>query len=133
MESKRLKERLEDYKSALERLKESLDLEVSSSVIIDGTIQRFEFTYELAWKVIKDYLEYQGVVETRSPRETFKEGFKLGIIDDGDAWIDMLQDRNLTTHTYSEKAAREIYLKIKDKHYDSMKKLYEGICKEVGL
>lgn len=133
MGTQRLKERLEDYKSALERLKESLDLQVSSSVIMDGVIQRFEFTYELAWKVLKDYLEFKGIPETRSPRDTFKEGFKTGIITDGDAWIDMLQDRNLTSHTYNEKSATEIYTKIKDKHYSNMKKLFDEISKEVDL
>lgn len=102
MDIKRLKERLEDYKNVLNRLNESLGLEVSSSVIMDGVIQRFEFTYELAWKVLKDYLEFVGIPETRSSRDTFKEGFKAGIIKDGDAWLDMLQDRNLTAHTYNE-------------------------------
>jgi len=133
MGTKRLRERLEDYKSTLERLKESLDLEVSLSVITDGVIQRFEFTYELAWKVLKDYLEFKGIPETRSPRDTFKEGFRAGIIQDGDAWIDMLQDRNLTAHTYNEKTAKEIYAKIKGKHYINMKKLYDEIGKEVDL
>ena len=133
MEEKRIKERLEDLGNALERLKESLDLEVTLSVILDGTIKRFEFTYELAWKAIKDYLEFQGISEIRSPREAFKEGFKSGIISDGDAWIDMLQDRNLTAHTYNEKAAQEIYMKIKEKHFSNLIELYQVLSKGVDL
>lgn len=133
MTEKRLKEKLNDYKNALERLKESLEMDISASIVLDGIIQRFEFSYELSWKIIKEYLEYQGIIEARTPRETFKEGFKSGIIDDGDAWMDMIQDRNLTSHTYSEKTALEIYKKIKSKHYDNLKKLYDNIIKEVGL
>lgn len=133
MENKRLKERLEDLGNALERLKESLELEIASSVILDGTIQRFEFTYELAWKAIKDYMEYQGFSEVRSPREAFKEAFRAGTISDGDAWIDMLQDRNLTAHTYNEKAALEIYNKIKDKHFNNLIILYQVLRKEASL
>ena len=133
MEEKRLNERLGDLGHALERLKESLDLEITSSVILDGTIKRFEFTYELAWKAIKDYLEFQGISEIRSPREAFKEAFKAGIVSDGDAWIDMLQDRNLTAHTYNEKAAQEIYKKIKEKHFNYLMKLCQSLNRGVGL
>lgn len=133
MDEKRLKERLEDLGNALERLKESLDLEVTSSVILDGAIKRFEFTYELAWKALKDYLEFQGITEIRSPREAFKEGYKSGITDDGDAWIDMLQDRNLTAHTYNEKAAQEIYVKIKEKHFHHLVRLCHVLSRGVGL
>lgn len=133
MDIKRLREKLELYLNALERLKESLDMEPASPVIKDGVIQRFEFTYELGWKLMKAYLEYQGITEGRTPREVYKESFRAAIILNGDAWLDMMTDRNLTSYTYDEKMADEIYTKIKNKHYDVLLGLGERIKKEVDL
>ena len=81
---------------------------------IDATIQRFEFTFELAWKCLKHYFLEQGIV-LNYPKETIKEAFSVGMIDDENTWIAMLNDRNMTSHTYNEKLADEIYNRIK--HY----------------
>lgn len=116
-ENQRFSERFQDFNNALARLTESLKMKIESSIIIDGVIQRFEFTYELAWKVMKAYLEQQGVFEPKTPREVFRESYKIGLITDGDGWLDMMIDRNLTSHTYNEAAAMEIYKKIKTKHW----------------
>jgi len=115
----RLNERAEDYCKAVLRLKEALDEDTSNPLLYDAVIQRFEFTYELAWKLMKSYLEYQGIALINSPRSTFKEAFAQGLILDGDIWIDMIEARNLTVHTYNEKMAKEIYDRVKDRYYSS--------------
>jgi nucleotidyltransferase substrate binding protein (TIGR01987 family) len=122
-ENQRLTERFQDFNNAFARLTESLHMKSESSIIIDGAIQRFEFTYELAWKVMRAYLEQQGVFEPKTPRDVFRESYKIGLIADGDGWLDIMTDRNLTSHTYNEAAAREIYQKIKTKHWELFNQL----------
>ena len=118
-----IKEVYEDFKNALERLKEALKEDSSeNSIIVDGTIQRFEFTFELSWKLLKFILNYNGV-DVDSPRPVIKEAFKTNIIQDGQGWIDMLEDRNKTLHIYDEKQAMNIYNKIKETHCDLFCKL----------
>lgn len=111
----RAKEIYGDYKKALKRLGEALK-ESPAGIAVDGTIQRFEFTFELAWKLAKAILVYQGV-DAQMPRSVIKESFKVGVIEDGEGWIDMLEDRNKTAHIYNEKQARRIYKKIKKGHF----------------
>lgn len=117
MSKERIKEIYEDFSAALERLKEALDEDVSiTDVVIDGTIQRFEFTFELAWKLAKFVLNYNGI-DADSPRLVIKEAFRTKLIKEGQAWIDMLEDRNKTSHIYDAKEAFKIYTKIKENHY----------------
>jgi len=112
----RFEQKKEDFLNALDRLQESL-LEEPTEIVIDGVLHRFEFTFELAWKLIKSYLEYMGMVDiTGSPRETIQNGFKQGIIEDGESWIQMMLSRNSLAHIYDEKTSREIYNKIKGKY-----------------
>jgi nucleotidyltransferase substrate binding protein (TIGR01987 family) len=128
----RVQEKRSEYGKALERLTEALQLEPSQSIVLDGVIQRFEFSYELAWKLIKAYLEYQGFTEVGSPRKAFRQAFQEGLIEDGQAWMDMLQDRNLSSHTYDEKQALSIYKRIKEMHSVAMYQLYERLGQEMG-
>ena len=112
----RLEQKKEDFYNALDRLKEALQ-EEPTEVVIDGVLHRFEFTFELAWKLLKYYMEYLGLVEiTGSPRETIQNGFKQQIIESGEDWIEMMISRNNLSHIYDEKTSREIYSKIKDKY-----------------
>ncbi len=111
MKKERLYERLEDYKRAVSRLNEGTSLEIKDDIVYDGVIQRFEFTFELSWKLMKDFLEYTGLTELRSPRGTIREAYAYGLIDDGDQWIDMMVDRNKTSHLYDEEESRVIYEK----------------------
>lgn len=98
---------------ALGRLEEVLDDPVDAhKAIIDATIQRFEFTFELFWKWLKLLLENAGV-EANFPKQVFKEAYKAKWIDDEALWLKMLNDRNLTSHTYDEELARVIYESIK--------------------
>ena len=112
----RFAQKKEDFKNVLDRLIEATQ-EEPTDVVIDGVLHRFEFTFELAWKLVKSYLEYLGIVETSgSPRETIQNGFKQGIIKDGEEWINMMISRNNLSHIYDEKISREIYNKIKEKY-----------------
>jgi nucleotidyltransferase substrate binding protein (TIGR01987 family) len=79
---------------------------------VDATIQRFEFTFELAWKFLKDYF-FERDIELHYPKEVIQEAFNVHLIFNEDIWIQMLKDRNMTSHTYDEKLADEIHARIK--------------------
>lgn len=113
---KRFEERKEDFSKALSRLTEALQ-EPETDLNVDGVLHRFEFTFELAWKTMKDYLEYEGVVnKTGSPREVIKLAFENGIIKEGNEWINMMLSRNQLSNLYDEETSREIYSDIKEKY-----------------
>lgn len=112
----RVIERFRDFKKAFFRLKKASELEDNSDILVDAVIQRFEFAFELSWKFMKSYLEYEGIEGAASPRSTIRLAFKQGLITDGDDWITMMLDRNRTSHVYDEKLALEIFNNIKDRH-----------------
>ncbi|MFH1352497.1 MAG: nucleotidyltransferase substrate binding protein [bacterium] len=117
MSIEKINEIYSDFKNALARLKEALGEDLSKgSIVADGTIQRFEFTFELAWKLSKAVLNHAGI-ESETPRLIIKEAFKVKMIEDGQGWIDMLEDRNKTSHIYDAQQALEIYGKIKNSHF----------------
>lgn len=118
-----------DFKKALARLNQALDEDLSKgSIIVDGTIQRFEFTFELAWKLAKAVLKHNGI-EVDTPRIVIKEAFKAKLIKEGEDWIDMLEDRNKASHIYDEKQALKIYDKIKNNHFRLLEEFKENIKK----
>ncbi len=120
---KRFEERKDDLIKATNKLKEALS-EEPTELAIDGVLHRFEFTFELAWKTMKDYLEYQGIIEKiGSPREVIKEAFSAGLIENGDAWIKMMLSRNSLSHLYDEETSREIYVEIKECYIFEIDKL----------
>lgn len=123
----RFEQKKEDFFNALNRLNEAVN-EEPTDVVIDGVLHRFEFTFELAWKLMKYYMEYMGLVEiTGSPRETIQNAFKQNIIEDGEEWINMMISRNNLSHMYDEKVSREIYDKIKNSYI----KLFEKLKQEM--
>lgn len=81
-------------------------------IIKEGLIQRFEYTHELAWNVMKDYLMEVGGIKTLGSKDATKAAFSADLIANGEVWMEMIKSRNLTTHTYNEKTADEIYRKI---------------------
>lgn len=124
----RWKERKEDLKNAVTRLQEALNEENVTDIVIDGVLHRFEFSFELAWKTMKDYLEYMGIIEKiGSPREIIKSAFKAELIEDGEGWIELMLARNTLSHLYSEEESRKIYDKIKEKYITMLKELTEKI------
>ena len=111
-----IEHRQEAYHRVLERLQSALQKEPDADEIyLDATIQRFEFCFELAWKLMKAVLEYEGI-EVSSPRSSIREGWKAGLIADAETWLDMQEKRNLFTHTYDEFTALEVYRQIKEKY-----------------
>jgi len=129
MSLEKVKELSDDFSKALKRLEEALNEDLSKgNIIIDGAIQRFEFTFELSWKLTKAVLNHIGI-EAASPRAVIKEAFKANIMKDGEGWIDMLEDRNKTSHIYDEEQALNIYNKIKKNHFPLFKNLEKSVSK----
>lgn len=118
------KESFQSLGDALDRLQEVLDMPLDEHrVVLDATIQRFEFTFELFWKTLKRFLYLEGV-ETKSPRETLKMAYQLKWLNDEQLWLNMLRDRNETSHVYDEDKAKEIYNKIKQ-YYPHLRSIYQ--------
>ena len=126
---KRFEERKQDLVNATNRLKEALN-EEESELMVDAVLHRYEFTFELAWKTLKDYLEYLGVtMNTGSPREVVKESFAHELISDGEVWIKMMLARNSLSHLYDEETSREVYEEIKNEYIYQIEKLVETLEK----
>lgn len=102
--------KLKDLKSATKSLKDGM-LKVKDDLDRDGIIQRFEFTFELLWKVVQEYAKYKGI-ETASPRDAFRVANDIKLIDDANIWFEFLKNRNLSTHIYSESDAIQISTQI---------------------
>ncbi|MDL1969972.1 MAG: nucleotidyltransferase substrate binding protein [Candidatus Desulfofervidaceae bacterium] len=102
-----MKEILTSFEKALMRLEEALK-QHPTSLERDAAIQRFESTFELAWKSIQRFLRSEGI-SCRSPKGCFREAFRYGLIRDDPLWLRMIEDRNLTVHTYDEKIAEKVY------------------------
>jgi nucleotidyltransferase substrate binding protein (TIGR01987 family) len=110
-----LKQLFDDLGRSLDRLAEALRVAADEPLAIDGTIQRFEFTFELFWKMVRRLLARQGV-EANSPNAVLQQAYRLGWLDDEQRWLKLLEDRNLTSQTYREDLAREIYGRIPAHH-----------------
>ena len=118
-----------DFQKAMERLSEALQEEaLNKSIVVDGTIQRFEFTFELSWKLAKAILKYNGV-KVETPRMIIKEAYQMGMIKNGEDWIGMLEDRNKASCIYDEKQAQTIYDKIKKTHYKNLNEFKDSALK----
>ena len=101
-------QRFNHFNSALNQLTKFIEKGTLSELEEQGLIQSFEYTYELAWKTIKDYFEYQAETDIRGSRDAFRRAFKFGLIDDGEVWMKMIKSRILTSHTYNEKIANDV-------------------------
>lgn len=131
MNKARLYEKLNDYKRASARLNDSTKIQIEHDIVFDGVIQRFEFTFELSWKLIKMFLEYMGITEVKSPRAAIREAFAYGLVEDGEQWIDMMVDRNKTSHLYDEEEAKVIYEKIKSQYNQLLSNLCDKMDAEI--
>ena len=119
----RWKQRFQNFEKAFILLKNSLEAKSFSVVERAGIVQIFEFTFELGWKTLKDYLEEQGV-KAAFPRDVIKEAFRTQLIEDGDTWMDMLDKRNLMAHTYDDDKAELAFRLIQDKFFVAIENLY---------
>ena len=126
----RWKQRFENFDKSYKLLNKYAKQPITTELERAGIIQFFEMTFELAWKVLKDYLEAQEYL-VKSPRETVKQAFQIGLIDNGHVWMDALSNRNLTTHTYDEELANKMINEIITMYLPELDKMYEKLSKEL--
>ncbi|MZP29764.1 nucleotidyltransferase [Heliobacterium undosum] len=96
----------------------------------EGMVQRFEYTFELAWKTLKDYLEANDVI-AKFPRDVIKEAFRYELIEDGDTWMDMLESRNVLTHTYNEERFSIALKKINGEYASAISQVHQRLASYV--
>lgn len=131
----RWQQRFSNYNKALHKLAEAVEYiknmdakdvddgaaskldEVLDEIIKEGLIQRFEYTHELAWNVMKDFLSHAGNTNIYGSKDATKEAFSAALIVNGEVWMDMIKSRNKTSHTYNEETANDIYRKIIHEYY----------------
>lgn len=109
-------QRFQNFQKALTQLLQAVELSherALSALEQQGLIQAFEYTHELAWNTLKDFLEARGTTGLYGSRDATRAAFELGLIEPGDVWMQMIQSRNATTHTYNEHAVEEIVTVIK--------------------
>jgi nucleotidyltransferase substrate binding protein (TIGR01987 family) len=123
----RWKQRFSNFQAAFARLQEAAAANQSqpSQVLFQiALVKTFEMGFELSWKTLKDFLYFKGL-DTKTPRDTIKQGFAYGILQDGQLWIDMLEDRNLMTHTYDPAHALLAITHIHDRYIAGMTQLHD--------
>lgn len=126
----RWKQRFENFNKSYKLLKKYSTQTITTELERAGIIQFFEMTFELAWKVLKDYLESQGY-DVKSPRETVKQAFQIELIENGHIWIDALSNRDLTTHTYDEELAEKMTKEILTIYLPELEKMHNKLSKEL--
>lgn len=131
----RWKQRLANYRSALDRLGEAVRLAAErplSELERQGLIQAFEFTHELSWNLMKDWFEYQGKGDITGSRDATREAFRAGLISDGETWMEMIRSRNESSHTYNLEVAERIAASVIDKYWKLFVEFREWMEKKEG-
>ena len=126
----RSQRRLSSFRKVLLELDEAMELmgqRELSKLEKQGVIQGFEYCYELGWNTLKDLLVWQGIEGIVGSRDTIREALSKGLINDGHAWIQMLTDRNRTSHTYNEETAEAILINIRSQHHPLLRALEHSI------
>ena len=122
----RWKQRFNNYSKAFQTLVAAVELARSrdlSDLEQQGLIQSFEFTHELAWNVLKDYLEEKGITGLIGSKDATRAAFKNGLIEDGEDWMKMIEDRNKTSHTYNPQIAQAVVENILERFYPAFEKM----------
>ena len=132
----RWKQRFQNFEKAFLLLQEIIeskdDLSEFEAIVQEGIVQRFEYTFELAWKTLKDRMEADGLqLERISPKYIFKDAYKSKYIDNIELWIEMTNDRNLMSHTYDPSKLTEMLKNIKELYYSEIRKLYDYFKHEI--
>lgn len=130
----RWQQRLSNFRKALLQLDEAMELmsrRPLSKLERQGVLHEFECSYELGWNTLKDFLICQGIEGIVGPRDTIREAFGAGLIADGQGWMQMLTDRNRTSHTYNEETAEAILLNIRQQHHPLLKALEHVLSSRV--
>lgn len=122
----RWKQRFQNYEKAFKRLSRVIEVVKSApddDLLQSGLVQTYEYTFELAWKTLKDYLTLEGF-EVRSPRETIRQGFQSGYIMNGEDWLQALADRNLTTYIYDDEIIARVLSGIFERYFFLLQDFY---------
>ena len=122
----RWKQRFQNFNLSFILLENSLAIDSPNVTERAGIIQFYEITFELAWKILKDYLEEEGF-NVKSPREVIKLAFQNEIISNGHSWLEALDNRNITTHTYDETTALSVELQIRQTYFPLLKNLRQWL------
>lgn len=120
-------QRLDNWTKALNQLTKFMDRDELNDLEEQGLIQSFEYNHELAWKTQKDFLEAQGVTDLFGSKSVAKQAFATGLVDDGKVWMDMIESRNLTSHTYNEETTQKIVSAIVDEYYPAFCALHRKL------
>ncbi|MBX7044381.1 MAG: nucleotidyltransferase substrate binding protein [Ignavibacteria bacterium] len=126
----RWKQRFSNLKKAFSQLKSALSKGEYSELERQGVIQCFEYTFELSWNTLKDFLEEQGYRNINGPKDAIQESFNIGLIEDGEEWMNMIKSRNLTSLTYNEETAEEVFEEIKENYFSKFEMLISKFEKE---
>jgi len=118
----RWRQRFQNLKKAYQQLKAGVEQKSFTDLEKEGIVQRFEYTFELVWKTLKDYLESQDVI-AEFPRDIFKAAFRYNLINNGEIWMDMLEKRNLLSHTYNEKNAKIAFDSVTKKYFYAVQQI----------
>ncbi|PKN73417.1 MAG: nucleotidyltransferase [Candidatus Cloacimonetes bacterium HGW-Cloacimonetes-3] len=121
----RWKQRFSNYINAYKLLGEAVKMKQPSELETEGLIQRFEYTFELGWKTLKDYLEEKGFAEIVGSKDAIRLAYTNGIISHGEVWMEMINDRNLTSHLYDSNVVKQIAGNVVNKYYPAFTELYE--------
>jgi nucleotidyltransferase substrate binding protein (TIGR01987 family) len=128
MNEETLRDSMESLGNALARFGEALAHPDPDEIVMDGTIQRFEFTFELFWKTLRRFLQREGI-DTASPKSTLRHAYRRGLLDREQLWLDMLEDRNRSSHVYNAEMAREIFRRLPS-HHNELRDRFEHLkCK----
>jgi nucleotidyltransferase substrate binding protein (TIGR01987 family) len=125
----RWKQRFENYDRAYLLLAKAGRLKKRSDIERAGLLQFFEMSIELAWKMLKDYLQQQEQYQVNSPRETIKQAFQAGLIENGEEWLNALNDRNLIAHTYDEAGVQTIEYRVTHVYFPMLEQLHVDFLK----
>lgn len=123
--------RLETFSKALARLKEIVEMNHDrglNEIERDALIKRYEFTYEMAWKLMMSYEKENGLEQIRGSKDIIREAYRFGLIDNAEAWFDMVELRNKTVHNYDEEMATDAVRNITENYYP----LLEGLCEKAN-
>ncbi|MBI2418775.1 MAG: nucleotidyltransferase substrate binding protein [Ignavibacteriales bacterium] len=110
-------QRFHNYQKALNQLDKFLKKGDLNELEEQGLIQVFEYTYELSWNLIKDFYIYQGETEIQGSRDAFRLAFNRGLIKEGDLWMEMIQSRSLSSHTYSEEITEKVAGRVRGDYF----------------
>ncbi|MFV0553283.1 MAG: nucleotidyltransferase substrate binding protein [Mangrovibacterium sp.] len=134
-------QRFSNFEKALNKLSEAVSYVMENpietmgaygEIIKEGLIQRFEYTYEMSWNVMKDYAFYQGNTDIAGSRDAIRFAVEANLVSDGVLWMDMIKSRIKTSHTYNEKVAQEVYDKIMQEYHTAFMELHQVMTTKIN-